>query len=36
MIGFVEETEPYMIVLEYLPQGNLRDYLRDVCALSLE
>ena len=29
MLGYVRES-PSMIVLEYMPQGNLRDHLREV------
>ena len=30
MVGYVQKREPWMILLEFMELGNLRDYLRDV------
>jgi adenylate cyclase len=30
MLGYIRQSSPHRIVFEYMPLGNLRDYLRDV------
>ena len=35
LIGFVDATEPHLLVFEHPPQGNLRDYLREACFAAL-
>ena len=31
LLGYVLASQPNVMVLEYMPRGNLRDYLRTVC-----
>ena len=30
MVGYVQKREPWLILLEFMELGNLRDYLREV------